>query len=222
MSLNNPAAVWPPLPPEVPFDPSRPLPGHPSPQPPTPEPLLPTWEEPDPAFVERRVTDRLLEQRIIHLGGRLDTAAGNRATAQLLLLDARGSGPIELHLSTPESDLEASLALADSVDLVAAPVHITVHGILVGPAMAVLCAGQERGAHRNALFVLSLPPASAQGTARELGLRAEQHERQVTQLRDLIARTTDRPADEVESDLRAGRVLAADEALDLGLLNRLI
>jgi ATP-dependent Clp protease protease subunit len=184
--------------------------------------VLPTWEEPDPTFAERRVVDRLLEQRIIHLGGHLDTAMGNRATAQLLLLAARGSGPIELHLSCPESDLDASLALADSVDLVAAPVHITVHGMLVGPAIAVLCAGQERGAHRNALLVVSLPPASAQGTAHELRVRAEQHERQVAQLRDLIAGTTDRPIDEVEADLRAGRVLSADEALDLGLLNRLI
>lgn len=220
MSLTHPAASWPPeVPP--PYRPGRPWQPSP-PQRPAPDPILPTWEEHDVTPRHRDIVDRLLAQRIIHVGGHLDTALANRVTAQLLLLGRREHSPIELHLTCRDSDLDASLALADTVDIIAAQVHAIVHGMLRGPAVAVLCAAQERGARRGATLVLSLPRAAAEGTAEQLVIHAEQHERQVARLREIIAHTTGRGEVEVEDDLSAGRVLSADEAFDYGLLNRLL
>lgn len=219
MFISRPASTWP-WPPEVP--PHRP-PGPPGePAPPPPEPILPSWEEPLSTSLHRDVTDRLLDQRVIILGGRLDDAAANRVASQLVLLGSHDASPIELHFTCSEADLNPSIALADAVDLVDAPVHATVRGSLRGPAVAVLCAAAQRTAHRHAAIVLSLPTASAEGTAGELAAFAEEHERQVGRLRDRIASTTDRAAPEVEQDLRSGRVLSAQEALDYGLLNRLL
>lgn len=197
-------------------------PWEPEPRRPAPIPILPTWEERDDALREGELADRLLRMRIVHLGGRLDTALANRGMSQLLILARQPDRPIELHLSCSDSDLDASLALADTVEVIAAPVHVIVHGALSGPAVAVLCAGQERGAHRAATFVLSAPRATALGTADQLAVRAEQHERQTARLRDIIARTTGRTDEEIDNDLRRGRVLSAEEALEYGLLNRLL
>jgi ATP-dependent Clp protease protease subunit len=168
------------------------------------------------------VADRLLDMRIVHLGGALDETLANHGIAQLLLLDRRGSTPIELHLGCRESELDASLALAGAVQAVSAPVHVIVHGSLVGPAVAVLCAGQERGAHSSANIVLSVPDVTAHGTADQLTVHAEHHERQLDRLRDHIVRVTGRSADDVDHDLRAGRVLSADDARAYGLLTRLL
>lgn len=132
-------------------------PWEPEPRRPAPIPILPTWDERDDALREGELADRLLRMRIVHLGGRLDTALANRGMSQLLILARQTDRPIELHLSCSDSDLDASLALADTVEVIAAPVHVIVHGALNGPAVAVLCAGQERGAHRAATFVLSAP-----------------------------------------------------------------
>jgi ATP-dependent Clp protease protease subunit len=192
------------------------------PSPPSPIPIIPSWEEPEPTQRDSDVAGRLLEQRVIMIGGRLDHPLANRVAAQLLLLDKRDSWLIELHIACPESDLDASLALADAVDLVRSPVHVIVRGTLGGPAVAVLCAAQERAAHRNATLVMSLPTSSAEGTAGQLRVQAEQYEHMVARLQELVARTTGRPRSEVESDLRTGRVLSADEALDYGLLSRLL
>lgn len=220
VSLDNPRATWPPWPPEIPplHPPGRP--GEPAePPPPAPVPILPTWREPD--VQDRDLTDRLLELRVIVLGGRLDDAAADRVTAQLLLLGARDDRPIELQLACTDADLEASLALAAAVDLVEAPVHAVVRGMLRGPAVAVLCAAQQRAAHRHAMFVLSLPPFSGAGTAGQLAVLAEQHERQVATLRDIVARTTGHSASGVAADLEAGRMLTAEEAMRYGLVDRL-
>ncbi|NEE01520.1 ATP-dependent Clp protease proteolytic subunit [Phytoactinopolyspora halotolerans] len=219
MIRGRPTASWP-LPPEVPPNrPSRPdQPG--APQPARQDPRVPSWEE--PYTTERDLSDRLLDMRIVHLGGALDEDLANRGIAQLLLLDRRGRNSIELHLNCPESELDASLALAGTVETVSAPVHVIVHGTLVGPVIAALCAGEERGAHRGASLVLSVPDASAQGTAHQMTVHAEQHERQLARLRDHIVRATGQSADDVEHDLRTGRVLSADDALTYGLLTRLL
>jgi ATP-dependent Clp protease, protease subunit len=214
MSTDNPTATWPPWPPEVP--PLRPS------EPPAPRPILPSWVEPEPFRLDRDVADRLLEQRVIVLGGRLDDSVANRVTAQLLLLGARDDRPIELHLACTDADLEPSLALAGAVDLVEAPVHAIVRGTLRGPAVAVLCAAQQRAAHRHTMFILLLPQFSGDGTAAELAALADQHERQVARLRDLIVRATGRAGQDVAADLDAGRVLEADEAKEYGLVSRLL
>lgn len=223
MSLTTSGAEWPPpVPPEIP--PHRPMPpwqpDHPGPTP--PPPILPSWEEVDTTSPEDDITERLLQQRIVHLGGHLDTTLANRTAGRLLLLDRLDDSPIELHLTCPGSELDASMALAGTVEVVSADVHVIVHGTVSGPAVAVLCSGRSRTAHRGATLVLSLPRAQAEGSADELAAHARQHERQVAALRDLVAGVTGRDSDDVDADLRSGRVLSADEALEYGLLDRVL
>jgi len=217
MYLEKPASTWPPGRPEIP-QPWSPRPSEPA----APQPILPSWLEPTSISLERELADRLLDQRVIIVGGRLDDALGSHVAAELLLLDARGTDPITMHLSTADADLEPALALAGAMDLVASPVHIVARGTLRGPAIAVLAAAAQREAHRHTMFILSSPHFTGDGTADKLAALADQHERQVARLRGLIAQATGRSEDEVAADLDAGRVLTADEALDYGLVTRLL
>lgn len=211
-------AQWPP---EVPpFRPPGPPTEPPAPRPaPEPVPILPSWEEPDPLLAERDLTDRLLEQRVVVVVGKLDEALANHVAAQLLLLDRRGPEEIELHLSCSQSELEASLALAGAVEMVSAPVNVTVRGTVRGPAVAVLCAGRRRVAHRHALLVLSVPHAAAEGTPDQVVGLAEQHAHQLTQLRRQIAARTGHLDEDIDRDLTSGRMLTATEAVEYGLVD---
>lgn len=217
---NTGSNTWP-WPPEIP---PRFPPTPPSQPTPTPVPILPTWEEPDSTWADRVLIDRLLEQRIIMVSGSLDGTVANRVTAKLLLLDRRDQSPIELHLSVDQAQLGASIALADTIDLVGAPVHAVVRGQLVGPAVAVLCAAQQRAAHRHALFRLQLPREATSGsaTADELAARAAQYEREVALVIDRVASATGREERLVYGDFQEGRVFTADEALEYGLVTRLL
>lgn len=225
MYLEKPAATWPPGPeipsPAVPPRPGVPGPGVPQPRV-EPQPILPSWYEPTSISLERELADRLLAQRTILVDGRLDDALASHVAAQLLLLDARNNEPVTLHLSSAESELDAALALAGAIDLISAPVHVVARGTVRGPAIAVLAAAAQREAHRHTMFVLSLPHFSAEGTADQLATLADQHERQVARLRELISHATGRSDDEVATDLDPGRVLTADEAKDYGLITRVL
>jgi ATP-dependent Clp protease protease subunit len=218
MALERPAATWPPGRPEIP----PPWPPRVPPEPSTPKPILPSWQEPVPYGLDQDLAGRLLDHRVIIVGGRLDDAVANQVAAQLLLLDARDTTPITLHLACTDADLEPSLAVAGAIDLVASPVHAVARGTLRGPAIAVLCAAQQRAAHRHTMFILLSPHFTANGTADELATLADQHERQVARLHDLIANTTGRTTQEVAADLEPGRVLTSPEAREYGLITQLL
>jgi ATP-dependent Clp protease, protease subunit len=215
------------LPPEVPpfrppgWPPRQPITPSPSPTP-EPVPIVPTWYEADPAWRGRELEDRLLEQRIVMAGGFLDDALANRVAAQLVLIGSRTHKPIQLHLACSQSELDASLALSDAIEMLRAPVHAMVRGTLGGPAVAALCAAAERSAHRHSVIVLSQPTARIGGTASEVGVQAEQFERQITRLHDAVAAVSGRNIGDVAQDLRGGRVLSADDALSYGLVQRLL
>ncbi|MEV6266902.1 ATP-dependent Clp protease proteolytic subunit [Kribbella sp. NPDC051936] len=187
-----------------------------------PQPILPSWYEPTSITLERELADRLLAERVILVGGRLDDALANHVAAQLLLLDAQSNDPVKLHLSAPDADLDAALSVAAAIDLISAPVHVVARGTVRGAAIAVLAAAAERVAHRHTMFVLSAPHFTADGTADELAAAAEEHDHQTARLRDLIAQATARPADEIAADLEPGRVLTAEEARTYGLITKLL
>jgi ATP-dependent Clp protease protease subunit len=210
--------TWP-WPPEIPPNqPGRP----PWPRPEPSAPILPTWEEPDPTWRRQDIADRLLDQRIVLVNGRLDDAMTDHVSRQLLLLGSTDPDrPIELHLSCRDADLSASVELATAIDLTRADVHTIVSGMLAGPALAVLCASAKRAAHRKTTFVLSLPRGSAEGNATELATQAEQHELLVSQVVERIASVTGRSDEDVEADLRSDRLLSAEEARAYGLVDDL-
>ncbi|MFC6159805.1 ATP-dependent Clp protease proteolytic subunit [Kribbella jiaozuonensis] len=221
MYLEKRAATWPPGP-EIPSPGVPQRPGVPAPAPGAPQPILPSWYEPTSISLERELADRLLAQRTILVDGRLDELLASHVAAQLLLLDARSNDPIVLHLSSAESELDAALALVGAIDLISAPVHVVARGTVRGPAIAVLAAAAQREAHRHTVFVLSTPKVTADGTADRLAAFADEHQRQLARLRDLIADATGRSADEVANDLDPGRVLSAEEAKDYGLITQLL
>ena len=128
---------WRPAPPDTP---RRPPPG-------PPWPVVPTVPMPG----SRRHDDlfgRLLERRIVMVAGSLSHDVATLATAQLMLLDATGDDPIDLHLSCPDGDLGASSAVADTIDLVGVAVRAWCRGTVGGPALAPLAAATGQALDR--------------------------------------------------------------------------
>jgi ATP-dependent Clp protease, protease subunit len=70
--------------------------------------------------------------------------------------------------------------------------------------------------------VLSQPAARAEGTASEVGVQAEQFERQVARLHDVVAAASGHDVGDVAVDFRRGRVLSAEDARGYGLVQRLL
>ena len=216
--MTMPHSTFPPLPPHPP-EPPRPRhdPWHPEPRPPAPGAASASA-----ALVVGGgdwLAERLFDQRVVTLSGELDTDAVNRAVAELALLDATGNDPVRLRLSGVGVDLEGALTLVDALDLVGVPVHATSLGTLSGPAVAVLAVADRRVTGAHAMVRLCEPRAPHGVPGHEVEAWAAEHARQLRRLQERLAAACGRSVDEVAADMRAGRLLDAEEARAYGLVD---
>ena len=216
--MTMPHSTFPPLPPNPP-EPPRPRhdPWHPEPRPPAPGAASASA-----ALVVGGgdwLAERLLDQRVVTLSGELDTDAVNRAVTELALLDATGNDPVRLRLSGVGADLEGALTLVDALDLVGVPVHATSLGTLSGPAVAILAVADRRVTGAHAMVRLCEPRAPRGVPGHEVEAWAAEHARQLRRLQERLAAACGRSVDEVAADMRAGRLLDAEEARAYGLVD---
>jgi ATP-dependent Clp protease protease subunit len=165
------------------------------------------------------LAERLLEQRMIVLSGELDAATVNRTVAELALLDASGDQPVQLRLSGLAADLDLALTLVDALDMMGAPVHATALGTVSGAAVAVLAVADARTAGPHLLVQLREPRSPRGVPGVQVESVAAEHVRQLRRLQERLAEACGRPVDEVAADMRAGRLLDAEEARGYGLVD---
>jgi ATP-dependent Clp protease protease subunit len=202
--------------------PGRPgwLPGDPQPAArPAPEPYRaePIGVTLDPLRAD--LDEQLWRRRIVRVSGRLDLAAAETALARVLLADADGPDPIQLHLNCPDGDLAAAVVLAETLQLVRARVIALATGTIGGAAVGAYAAARHRRAHPHARFVLSEPRAAFAGTAARLEADVAVQAGQLRFLQETIAAAAGRSPDDVASDMQAHRVLPATEAVAYGLVH---
>jgi ATP-dependent Clp protease protease subunit len=198
-----------------------PFPWRPGPaaEPGRPNPALqPTRVWLDPGGWPEGLYDRLLAQRIVMAHGYLDGDAATRLCAQLLTLDAEGTRPIRLELQNLDAELPAALSVMGVLDVVRGPVSAYAGGRIQGPALGILAASRHRWAYPSALFVLSEPQVSFDGTVSAVAAREEQARAMLGELFTRIAEVTGRELDLLRADARRDRLFSVAEAVAYGLV----
>jgi len=216
----TPPGPQPPFRPEPPFRPGPPGPEHPpgparSPQNPA---MAPTRIWFDPRGWPEQLYERLLDRRIVMVHGHLDGDAATRLAAQLLTLDAEGTAPIRLEMQNLSAELPAALSVMGILDVARGPVTGYAGGRIEGPALGILAACRHRRAYPNALFVLSEPRVSFDGTVTALASREEQERVMLGDLFGRIAGVTGHDVDQVRADARRDTLLGVAEAITYGLV----
>ncbi|HVT71330.1 MAG TPA: ATP-dependent Clp protease proteolytic subunit, partial [Trebonia sp.] len=191
-----------------------PRPGEPAPGGPRPDAVPPSrvWLDPHAGWQDK-LYERLLEQRIVLASGVLDEPATSRLSAQLLALDAEGSGPIRLELQNAQADLSAALTLMGVLDVVRAEIQAYAGGETGGPALGVLASCPRRLAYPNATFTLSEPRMRLRGTVTAVTAHEQQARRMTDSLFYRIAEATGQAADDIRADARSGRTFTVAEAI---------
>jgi len=175
------------------------------------------WQAP-PGVGEVLAHQQLLEKRIVLASGVLDDDAAARLSAQLLTLDAEGTGPIRLELQNLRAELPAVLTVMGILDVLHAPVHARVSGEIRGPGLGVLVSCPGRSGYPNATFVLTEPKLRFGGTVTAITAQEQQLTRMVDTLYYRLAEVTGRQIDQIRDDARRGRSLTTAQAIGYGLI----
>src|SRR5262245_18277716 len=171
--------------------------------------------------LEGWLREQLFARRTVLVAGRLDDAGAARAAGALLALDADEDRPIEVHLDSPDGALEAAFALIDTIDALRSALHVLCRGQTGGPVIGVLCAADHRAATPHAHFHLCQPTARFDGAPEAIAAQNRLQQELLWKLYGRLARRTGRPAEDIAEDMRCGRYLNAQKALDYGLVDEI-
>ncbi|MEV0476616.1 ATP-dependent Clp protease proteolytic subunit [Streptomyces prunicolor] len=188
-----------------------------------------------PEFTERtsaghRTLDpysKLLEERIVFLGTPIDDISANDVMAQFMHLEYQAPDrDISLYINSPGGSFTAMSAIYDTLQFVTCDVETVCLGQAGTSAAVLLAAGTpgKRSALPGARVVLHQPsfPEPIQGQASDLAIQAEELARTRVQLEALLALHTGRTVEQVSADIERDRIMDAQQALEYGLVDRIV
>lgn len=171
------------------------------------------------------IYSRLLKDRIIFLGSPILDDVANVVIAQLLFLEAEDpEKDIHIYLNSPGGEVSAGLGIYDAMQYVGPEVQTICMGQAASMA-AILLAGGAKG-KRYALphtrVMIHQPLGGVQGQATDIQIHAEEILKLRTKMNEILARHTGRDVLEVEKDTERDRFMSAQEALDYGIIDRIM
>ena len=171
------------------------------------------------------IYSRLLRERIVFLNGEVNDAVSALVCAQLLFLEADNPNkPIHLYINSPGGVVTSGFAMYDTMRYIKAPVHTVCMGTARSMGSFLLMAGQpgERVALPNASLHVHQPLGGFQGQASDILIHAEEMLKTKRRIIRLYAEHCRRSLEEVEHTLDRDHFMTPEEALEWGLIDRIL
>src|ERR1700721_3820123 len=168
---------------------------------------------------------RLLNDRVVFLGGEVNEDVANLVVAQLVHLESDDPDKdIHLYLNSPGGSIYAGLAIYDQMQFIRPDVQTICYGIAMSMGSLLLAGGAEgkRMALPNSRILIHQASGGFQGQSTDV----EIHAREILALRarvdELYAKHTDQSVERVHADMDRDRYFTGAEALAYGLVARVM
>lgn len=171
------------------------------------------------------IFSRLLRERIVFLGSEINDDVANSIVAQLLLLDSENNEKdIMLYINSPGGVITAGMAIYDTMNLIKSDVATICLGDAASMGAFLLCSGAKgkRMALPNSRIMIHQPLGGTQGQATDIEIEAKEILRMKNMLIEIIAQNSGQPFDKVKEDCERDHFLSAQEALEYGLIDKVV
>ena len=171
------------------------------------------------------IYSRLLKERVIFLVGPINDAVANLVVAQMLFLESENSDKeIHLYINSPGGSISAGMAIYDTMQFIKPDVSTLCVGMAASMGAFLLQAGTKgkRFVLPNSTVMIHQPLGGFQGQATDI----EIHAKYILSLRErlyfLMAHHTGRTVEEISRDSERDKFLTAIEAVDYGLVDKVL
>ncbi len=171
------------------------------------------------------IYSRLLRDRIIMLGTPIDDMIANLIIAQLLFLESEDPDQdIYLYINSPGGSVSAGLAIYDTIQYIRPQVTTICVGMAASMGAVLLAAGApgKRLSLPNSRIMIHQPHGAATGQASDIEIQAKEIIRLREVLNNILAKHSGRKMDDIMLDTDRDRYLSASEALNYGLIDRIV
>jgi ATP-dependent Clp protease protease subunit len=173
---------------------------------------------------DSNLIEKILKTRNILLSGEINKSLGERIIRQLILLEDQGDDPIKVFIDSPGGDADAGFAIFDMMRFIKPEVIIIGMGLVASAAAIILLAApkQRRIALPNSHYLIHQPLSGMRGVATEIEIHAKELDKLRRKINKLISDETGQKIAKVEKDTDRDYWMNAEEALEYGLISRII
>ena len=171
------------------------------------------------------VFSRLMMDRIIFLGTQIDDYTANTLQAQLLYLDSVDSGKdISIYINSPGGSVYAGLGIYDTMQFISSDVATICTGMAASMAAVLLVAGAEgkRSALTHSRVMIHQPMGGVQGQASDIEITAREIQKLKKELYTIIADHSHQSYDKVWADGDRDFWMTSQEAMEYGMIDRVL
>lgn len=171
------------------------------------------------------IYSRLLKERIVFLGGPIDSDVANLVVAQLLFLASEDpKKDISFYINSPGGHVTAGLAILDTMNHIQPQVSTVCIGLAASMGAILLSAGEKgkRYALPNAEIMIHQPSGGAEGMASDIEITAKQILKLRERLNKILAKNTGQKLEKITSDVDRDFFMTADEAQKYGIVDKVL
>ncbi len=171
------------------------------------------------------IFSRLLNDRIIVLSDEVNDTTASIVVAQLLFLEGQDPDKdISLYINSPGGSVTAGMAIYDTMQYIKCDVSTICMGMAASMGAFLLSSGAKgkRFALPNSEIMIHQPLGGARGQATEIKIVADHILKTREKLNRILAENTGRSIEEIARDTERDNYLTAQEALEYGLVDKVI
>ncbi|CAC5671380.1 ATP-dependent Clp protease proteolytic subunit [Staphylococcus aureus] len=170
------------------------------------------------------LTEKMLETRTVIISGEINDEVARDVANKLLLLEATSNDPINLFISTQGGHVDSGFYIRDMINFIKPKVNIIGSGWVVSAGIFIYLSGdkERRYSLPNTRFMMHQPSGGAQGQSTEIEITAKEIVRTRRRINEVIAQETGQDLEKVEEDTNRDYWLSVEEALDYGIVNKII
>ena len=179
------------------------------------------------SFGERAydIFSRLLKERIIFLGGPIESEVANLVIAQMLFLASEDpKKEVSLYINSPGGSVSATLAMIDTMNHIQPAVSTVCVGMAASGAAWILSSGQKgkRFILPNAEVMIHQPLGGAEGQASDIAITAQHILATRDRLNKMMAKNTGQPLKKIETDVDRDFFMTSEEAVKYGIVDKVL
>jgi ATP-dependent Clp protease protease subunit len=171
------------------------------------------------------IYSRLLNERIVFIGQPIDDDIANLVVAQLIHLESDDPDKdISVYVNSPGGSLHAGLAIYDAIQYVRPDVSTLCYGMAMSAGSLILTGGTKgkRYSLPNSRILIHQPSSGFQGQSTDIEIHAKEILELRRRLDEIYSKHTGQSPEQVHDDMERDRFFSAEQAVDYGLVDRII
>lgn len=170
------------------------------------------------------IYSKLLKERIVFLSGEITDEVANLIVSELLYLNSLGNDDIYLYINSPGGSVTAGMAIYDTMNFIKSDVVTICVGMCASMGAFLLSSGckGKRMSLKNGEVMIHQPLGGVKGQASDIQIHADRIIKMKKKLNSILASNTSKDMKVIERDTERDNYMDAKEALEYGLIDKII